>query len=432
MKTFLFALASAMTVQTAVAGEPVDHSMHHAPEHEQHEMLPAFYGPYAMSREASGTSWQPEATPHGGIGFDVGEWQGMLHGFAQLVYTDQQGPRGDTDFYANNMLMAMANREFGGGRLGLRGMVSLEPETIGTEGYPLLLQTGETADGVTHLLDRQHPHDAVMELAATYSHPLGEASSWFVYAGLPGEPALGPPAFMHRFSGVEFPDSPISHHWLDSTHITFGVFTGGVVVDDFKFEASAFRGREPDQHRWNIETGSLDSWSTRVSWNPTERWALQVSAGQIESPEALAPEIDVRRYTASAMYHAPTSNGDWQTMFAWGRNINEPGNTLDAVILESAYRFNTRHTVLARAEHVEKDELFEDHHHDAPLPGHVDVIPVFGVSKLSTGYVYDFLVEDSRRLGAGVLVSQSFLPVELETVYDGDPAALTLFVRGSF
>ncbi|HEX7029445.1 MAG TPA: hypothetical protein VF254_02525 [Gammaproteobacteria bacterium] len=432
MKTFLLALASATAMHSAMAGEPVDHSMHQAPDHEQHDMAPAFYGSYPMSREASGTSWQPEASPHGGIGFERGEWRGMLHGFAQLVYTDQQGPRGDSDFYATNMLMAMANRELGGGVFGLRGMVSLEPETIGAGGYPSLLQTGETADGVTHLLDRQHPHDAVMELAATYSQAFGDASSWFVYAGLPGEPALGPPAFMHRFSGVEFPDSPISHHWLDSTHITFGVLTAGVVLDDFKIETSAFRGREPDQHRWNIETGSLDSYAMRLSWNPTERWALQVSAGQIESPEALAPEVDVRRYTASAMHHLPTDNGEWQTLLSWGRNINEPGNTLDAVILESAYRFDVRHTVLARAEHVEKDELFEDHHHEAPLPGHADAAMVFNVGKLSAGYVYDFLVEDSRRLGAGLLVSRTFLPVELESVYDGDPAAVTFFVRGSF
>lgn len=431
MKALFLAAAGALAGGSVMAGEPVDHSMHHGMHGETHAMQ-SFYGPYPMSREASGTSWQPQVSPHEGIAFDTGEWRGMLHGFAQLVYTDQEGPRGDEDFYATNMLMAMANRPLGNGVFGLRGMISLEPETIGKGGYPSLLQTGETADGVTHLLDRQHPHDALMELAATYNHAFGETSSWFVYAGLPGEPALGPPAFMHRFSGVEFPDSPISHHWLDSTHITFGVLTTGVVIDDFKVETSAFRGREPDQHRWNIETGALDSYAFRVSWNPGERWALQVSAGDLHSPEALAPDVDVRRYTASAMYHLPTSAGHWQTLFAWGRNINEPGNTLDAFILESAYRIGTRHTLLARAERVEKDELFEGHHHETPIPGHVDAAPVFGVGKLSAGYVYDFIVNETGRLGIGALASHTFLPAELEGVYGGDPAGFSVFLRGRF
>ena len=440
-KAMIYAVWLLFAPTAFTAEESTDHSMHHGMEHDTaHDMdhgdehsMTAFYGPYPMSREASGTSWQPEAAPHEGQMFSAGEWQGMLHGFAQLVYTDQGGSRGDTDFYATNMLMAMANRSLGDGVFGLRGMFSLEPATIGKGGYPLLLQTGETADGETHLLDRQHPHDAFMELAATYHYAFDERSSVFVYAGLPGEPALGPPAFMHRFSGVEFPDSPISHHWLDSTHIVFGVFTAGYVHDAFKLEASTFRGREPDEHRWNFETGSLDSYSMRLSWNPSARWAMQVSAARIESPEALAPETDTRRYTASVIHHRTTARGDWQTMLAWGRNINEPGNTLDAAILESAYRFNTRHTVLARAEWVDKDELFEDHHHHpVPDPGHVDLAPVFAVGKLSAGYVYDFVASDAGRLGLGFLASRALLPADLEATYDGDAAAFSVFLRGKF
>src|SRR5204863_8412876 len=112
--------------------------------------------------------------------------------------------------------------------LGGRVMLSVDPATVGKSGYPLLLQTDEAVNGLP-LIDRQHPHDLFMELAATYNHPLGrDGGSVFLYAGLPGEPALGPPTFMHRFSGTEIPEAPISHHWLDSTHITFGVVTGGL------------------------------------------------------------------------------------------------------------------------------------------------------------------------------------------------------------
>ncbi|MEJ0070841.1 MAG: hypothetical protein WDO24_21285 [Pseudomonadota bacterium] len=127
-----------------------------------------------------------------------------------------------------------------------------------------------------------------MELAASYSVPLSADSAVFGYLGLPGEPALGPPTYMHRFSGVDNPEAPLLHHWLDSTHVTMGVMTVGVIQDRFKLEASAFRGREPDQHRWDIETPNLDSGSVRLSFNPTEDWALQVSYGHLTSPELAA------------------------------------------------------------------------------------------------------------------------------------------------
>lgn len=167
---------------------------------EEHENMNGMYGPYPVSREASGTSWQPQAALHEGLHITKHSWMLMLHGFADIIYDYQDGPRGDTKFFSSNMVMATARRSLGPGIFGVRMMLSLEPGTIGKEGYPLLLQTGETANGTTPLIDRQHPHDLFMELAGTYSVSSGTRSI-FIYGGLPGEPALGPPAFMHRFSG---------------------------------------------------------------------------------------------------------------------------------------------------------------------------------------------------------------------------------------
>ena len=218
------------------------------------------------------------------------------------------------------MLMGMAQHPLGRGTLTLRAMGSLDP-LMGKRGYPLLLATGETADGRTELVDRQHPHDAFMELAASYSHPLGEGVSGFVYFGLPGEPALGPTTFMHRFSGMANPEAPISHHWLDSTHVTFGVVTAGLVAGNLKLECSLFTGREPDQKRWNIERPRFDSWSARASWNPTANLAVQVSHGFLRSPEGLRPDEDVHRTTASATWNLPLGQRrNLQTTLAWGRN----------------------------------------------------------------------------------------------------------------
>jgi hypothetical protein len=382
--------------------------------------MTGMYGNYSMNREASGTSWQPESTPQEGIHTMGEDWMTMIHGFANLIYDDQGGPRGDTKTFSTSMLMLMAQRPLGEGTLGLRGMLSADP-LMGKSGYPLLLQTGETADGTTPLVDRQHPHDLFMELAASYSHPLSETSSIFGYMGLPGEPALGPPAFMHRFSGIDNPEAPISHHWMDSTHITYGVVTLGYVLGAFKIEGSVFRGREPDQFRYNIETGPLDSSSVRLSLNPGANWSLQVSRGHIKSPESLEPDVNVNRTTASAIYNRQYESANWQTTLAWGRTAASIGTTTDAYLLESAIRLQKTHTFFGRIERADKNELFDN---PSPLAGQT-----FTVNKASMGYVYDIPTQSHYRVGIGGLVSFYSLPGELDSFYGSNPTSFMLFAR---
>ena len=321
--------------------------------------------------------------------------------------------------------MGMASRPLGPGRLGLRTMLSAEPWTIGKEGYPLLLQTGETANGIDPLIDRQHPHDLFMELSASYSVPVGEKDSAFVYLGLPGEPALGPATFMHRFSGMENPEAPLSHHWLDSTHITYGVGTLGWIRGGVKLEGSVFTGREPDQNRAGIESPKMDSWSLRASWNPLPDWAFQVSRGHLKSPEQLEPESDVDRTTASAVYNRPLANGNWQTTFAWGRNAKDPGNVTDTWLLESAVLFRERHTLFGRLERQENDELFG---HGDDGEGH-HAGEAFDVGKLSLGYTWDALLTDTWKAGLGVLGSLALIPEELEHEYGDRPLSWMVFLR---
>jgi hypothetical protein len=416
LRRFVLILGAAAALRPACA------QMDHA--HMDHEMampMEGFYGPYPMSREASGTSWQPEAAPHEGLHFMRGPWMAMVHGFVNASYDNQTGPRGDEKTFSASMIMGMARREYKNGVLGLRAMLSLDP-AMGARGYPLLFAAGETADGREQLVDRQHPHDLFMELAASWSVPLGERGSVFVYGGLPGEPALGPPTFMHRFSGMEIPEAPIDHHWLDSTHITFGVVTLGGVWNDLKFEGSAFNGREPDQHRWNFEVRRFDSWSARVSWNPDPHWALQVSRGRLDSPEQLEPDIAVERTTASASFHVSPGGAQWQTTLAWGQNARDPGATTNGYLLESTCVLGGRHTVFGRAERVANDELIHD---GGRLEGRA-----FGVGKLSAGYLFDFARVRQIRLGAGVLASVFSVPEALEPVYGAHPNGYFVFVRG--
>jgi hypothetical protein len=382
-------------------------------------MMAGQLGGYSMMRDASGTSWQPDSTPMEGVSWSSASWTGMVHGYADLIYDHQGGPRGGEATFSESMLMVMAQHPLGPGVLTLRSMLSLDA-LMGKAGYPLLLQTGETADGVHALVDRQHPHDLFMELAAVVSAPLGANASAFLYVGYPGEPALGPPAFMHRFSGMDDPAAPITHHWLDSTHITFGVVTAGLVRGPWKLEASVFNGREPDQNRWDFDPPRLDSYAARLSFNPTPDWALQVSYGALKSPEQLTPDVSQRRFTASASYNRPLPHGNWQTTLAFGRDADRPGHTLDALLLESAASLG-RHTLFARAETVQKDDLFEA---PSPLAGRI-----FRLSELTFGYVYDLPVGPHVALGLGIQGTLDAAPAALGAAYGDTPGGVMPFLR---
>jgi hypothetical protein len=372
-------------------------------------------GPYPMAREASATAWQPDASPHH-MGHEMwGEWSVSAHAMLNAVYDWQDGPRGDEKAFFAGMAMLNARRTFANGdTLSLTGMISPDP-FMGKTGYPLLLQAGETADGVNHLVDRQHPHDFFMELSASYSVPLGKDESLFFYAGLPGAPAFGPPAFMHRLSAMDSPEAPISHHWLDSTHIVYGVLTAGWVKDAWKLEVSAFKGREPDEDRFDIENPKLDSIAARVSWNPTQNLSLQLSWADAKSVEQLEPDEDQEKLSASAIYTVPLADqGWWSTTLAWGWKNPTGHDATSAFALESAYAPNRDWTFFARAEVIEADEL-------GPTTE--------TVGKISFGGIRDFHVSENTKLGVGALYAVNFIPDALEPSYGGDPDGAMIFLR---
>ena len=382
--------------------------------------MPGMYGPDTMAREASGTSWQPDSTPMAGVQRMSESWMTMWHGMANLIYDDQGGPRGETKTFSNSMLMFMARRALPNGAFGLRVMISADP-LMGKNGYPELFQTGETADGVHPLIDRQHPHNLLMEASSSYSLNLSEHRAVYVYAALAGEPALGPPAFMHRFSSEDNPEAPLSHHWLDSTHISYGVVTAGYEWDRVKLETSAFNGREPDQKRYDVELRGLDSYSARLSYNPLPDLALQVSFGRLASPEQLEPKTSVRRSTASASYNRMFPALQWQTTFAWGRNEPQPGAASDAWLLESAVRFEGAHTFFGRVERVGKDELF--------TPGQPLYGLTYAINALSLGYIYDFTHLGAVQVGVGGMGTVYRYPTVLDPAYGEGPTSVLLFVR---
>lgn len=359
------------------------------------------FGAYPMSRDASGTSWQPDAAPHEGLHATLGDWDLMGHAAFDLVYDSQSGPRGGTQWFLEGMMMGAARRQIGeGDTLNLRLMLSPDP-FMGRRGYPLLLASGET------LFDRQHPHDLVMELAGSYSRAFSKDDSAFLYLGYPGEPALGPPAFLHRASGMDIPEAPAAHHWLDSTHITFGVATLGFVHDDWKLEVSQFTGREPDQDRFDFDAARFDSTAARVTWNPSAHWSLQASIGWLKSPEQLEPSLNETRTTASAEY----VDGPFAATLAFGHKQLSDGTGLNAWLLEGEYKPDPAWTLFARAESVENDELFDG-----------------TGEKLAFGLIRDWRIGAHTVVGLGGLYDFDVVPAAKPT-YGGGPHGAMMFLR---
>lgn len=377
------------------------------------------------SREGSGTAWLPSLSPMYGHHVQVRSWELMFHENVFVQYIDEGGARGDDQLGSINWFMGVARRSLGPGELALRGMISLEPWTVGDCGYPDLLATGELCDGEP-LVDRQHPHDFFMELAVAYELSLSETLGLQLYGASVGEPALGPVAYPHRVSSLANPIAPITHHWIDATHITFGVATVGLFGRRWKAEGSVFNGREPDEERFDFDWGTLDSYSGRLSIAPTDNWILQVSGGHLEEAEFPhepgEPRTDVDRYTASAIRHHELAGGAFMSStLAWGRNVEDDEST-NAFLLESALRFGEVNELYARGEIVEKaahDLAIEE------LEGEV-----FRVGKLSIGYVRDLPLDLGVVPGIGVAGSISFLPDDLEPFYgESTPLGFAVYVR---
>lgn len=364
------------------------------------------------SRDASGTSWLPDETPMYAFHAQARGWMLMTHGSAFVQYLRDGGDRGRGQAGSINWLMGMAERPAGAGRLMLRGMVSLEPWTIGGCGYPDLLATGESCAGEA-IHDEQHPHDLFMELVAQYDRPLGKGVRLQLYGGPVGEPALGPVAFMHRVSALPNALAPITHHWFDSTHITYGVVTGGVYGSRWKVEASAFNGREPDEERTDFDLAAMDSQSVRLWWLPNLHWALQLSGGRLNSAEAGHdgdPPVDIDRITASVTYHRTTlENVIWANTIGWGRNAEQGGGATNALLAETSVTVRERHAWYGRVEWAEKGS------HDLAVPGD----DLFDVAKVQGGYTWYLTPRKGVTPGFGATVTTGIVPRRLESAYGG-------------
>ena len=378
----------------------------------------------------SGTSAEPNSTPAAMMMTMRGNWMLMFHANAFVADTQQSSPRGGDKFFSTNWFMPMAQRQLGPGQLTLRAMFSLEPATVTDRQYPLLFQQGETAYGKP-IVDGQHPHDFLMELAALYDWQLGEKTLLSFYAAPVGDPAIGPTAYPHRASALENPVGTLGHHQEDSTHIADDVITMGLTRGIVRIEASGFHGREPNEHRWQVQQGPIDSWSTRLTIQPGENWSGQYSYGRIHSPEQLAPTEDQERMTASIMYNRPLGDGvkgNWASTAGWGRTrALQDGVIQNSYLFESTLRFDVRNYVWTRMENVDRTtELLLGENIEPPG---FEEEPAGRVQAYTFGYDRDVDVLPHLRTALGAQVTAYTVGSRLKPVYGSDPVGVVFFLR---
>jgi hypothetical protein len=381
-----------------------------------------------QAHTTSGTSAQPNSTPAPMLMTMHGNWRLMVHGNAFLADTQQTSPRGADKLFSTNWVMPMAQRTWGPGQLTLRTMLSLEPATVTGRQYPLLFQQGETAYGKP-IADGQHPHDFVMEFGALYDLHLGDRTLLSFYAAPVGDPAIGPTAYPHRESAIESPVGTLGHHQEDSTHISDDVVTVGITHGWLRLEGSGFHGREPNEHRWQVQQGAIDSWSTRLTVQPGKDWSGQYSYGRLHSPESLFPTSDQERMTASVMYNRPSSNnGNWATTLAWGRTRDLPDNHIEnSYLLESTLRFRARNYAFTRIEDVDRtSELLLG---EKPLPPNFEEEPAGRVQAYTFGYDRDLGSVPHLATALGAQVTAYTPGSILQPVYGTDPMGVVIFVR---
>lgn len=394
--------------------------------HDSMQMHSFFSPNLTMNRDGSGTSWQPDDNPLYMHMCMKGKTSFMFSGSLFIRYTMQditkQSDRGGEHLDAPNMFMFMlAHKLNDKNLLSAFTMFSLDPITVGNAGYPLLFQSGESYQGIP-LVDRQHPHDLIAQLAINYTHSFTKDIDLNAMIGYPAEPALGPVVFMHRLSAMNNPDAPLSHHWQDATHIAFGVGTIGIRYKNIKAEGSIFTGREPDENRYDFDSPRMDSYSYRISANPNRHLSLQFSQGFIKSPEELFPDEDLFRSTASVIHTKRFTKANYiSSTFVWGMNSLSEGTKSNSFLLESNWQRKTL-AFYSRIEFIQKDA------HELQLE-EFDEHTIFNINAFTLGVNKTFLMTDFIYSSIGIQGTVNITDRKLQSIYGKMPLSGQIYLR---
>ena len=309
------------------------------------------------ARLGSGTSWLPDSSPLYAVIPHIGRWGFMLHGNVYAGFSHYNSRRGWNRFMGRNTLMGALFRTFKSSELLGRLALSLEPLTIGSRGYPQILQTGQQSDG-TLIHDRMYALDFFRELALTYNWKVTENWAALVYAAAAGEPALGPVTFTQRVSASPDPLAPLGFRAQENSHASFGVLTVGAYTRALKIEASWFNGEVPGKKRYGIYFRKPDSYAVRVSYNPGISWSLQLSYGFSERPVASEPDRSDHRLSASFSYtNWLGADAGLACTVSLAQRVTTRDYASTALLAEFYRNFDGHHALFGRGELMQKDGL---------------------------------------------------------------------------
>lgn len=343
--------------------------------------------------------------------FGGGTWSGFVEGSLFATYATETGPAQPRDeAFSTNWVVAGAQRTMGSrGLLLVRARASAEPATVKESGYPQLLQVVSPEHGGPRL-DAMRGQKLIGEAAVAAAIRMGQRAYVHLYAAPVGDPALGPLPHMVRASSAEFAEAPFAWDVQEAFHEATRVFTAGVSTQFVSVEGSVFH-RGAGGSRTMVDDGPIDSWSARTTLSPTRNVSVQLSRGQLgdDGLEVTSGSLSAgsRSVAASVIY----TTRDTSTAVTPA----EPRGTSRALAVELTFR-TARNTFMVRGESVENPAA-----PSAPLAAKREHVTV--------GWIFDVLVPQGWRLGAGVNADYHTKYRELETRYGHKPQTVYAFVR---
>ena len=350
-------------------------------------------------------------------------WHIAWHGTAFVQYARTFETRGTYQFGSVNRAMVQAGGPAAGGVVRFDFMGSAEPLTLTKRGVPQLLQASFHVDGET-ITDRAHPSPWIMELAGSYERAWGTDGAVSVYAAAIGEPALGPPVYLHRASAAANPVVPLGHHLQDDTHSSYGVVSAGVRWQSLHVEASAFNERQPENANtvFYYDGARLDAYAGRATIAAGAGWSVFGSYGYMPEMTAGHSHGAQHRIGAGAIRTSPA----WSFSAVYG--ANDPVGSdrpRRALLFEAEHHSSGGGVLFGRAEFVQRTA------EELALVGSINAVQDVGAVQL--GYGWNVLARGRVTTRLGAHATLDVVTPQLEPFYGtGTPLSLGVHAQVSW